>query len=132
MKNDMIKKTGITLMIALLLIISTVQAGFADSFINETAIQALKDFKFGHIAEPVAGMANEPTAGMIEDSFVDNAAVKALENFKFGQTAASTHNPVQNATDENFASTMIDEFATQSLPEFSFDCNFNPADKLIP
>ena len=90
MNRKMTKKTTIAAVISALFILVTVNVSFADSFINDSSIRALENFKFGG-SESIdkKEVHNNLTAAKNweeGDSFVNDSVLKQLENFKFGET----------------------------------------------
>ena len=120
MKNDIIIKTGLTLVFALLMVLSTTQAAFSDSFINENANKSLKNFKFSYTAAAAKNKAGNSltAAGLTEDSFVNDSVVQALEDFKFGQIFVAEKRFIPKATDRGPYDSFLDESNVRILKNF--------------
>ena len=97
------KKTGFTLLLALLVIFITAHVAVSDSFVNDSVIAALENFKFGQTSFD-ENSSNSQVVNKSEsmktlnevgyDSFIDASIVAALENFKFGQKVSDENSTI--------------------------------------
>ncbi len=96
MNRKITKKSTIATIISAVFFMMTVQVSFADSFINDSTIQALKNFKLGGAEstekEDVSNNKNIAKIWGKGDSFVNDSILKQLENFKFGEPRETVNN----------------------------------------
>lgn len=120
MKKIMTKKGNLTLLVAMLMVVSFATAGYSDSFVDDNTINALKDFKFGQSNSfgPVPEKAvsdSENEVAFTGDSFVNANVINALKDFRFGE-----YTPVEAVTEPAPAKTWVskgDSFVNASVIE---------------
>ncbi|MBU1172794.1 MAG: hypothetical protein KKD44_24815 [Proteobacteria bacterium] len=137
MKKTTMKTRCITLLGAFIAVTCVAQVSFADSFVNDDVIDALKDFKFGKVMTTVekpvdkaAPSANDVMAN--GDSFVNASVVEALADFKFGLSNDAAPKVVKAVESEytfmNGGDSFVNADVAKKLENFSFGKKRNVVD----
>ncbi|MBU1170175.1 MAG: hypothetical protein KKD44_11480 [Proteobacteria bacterium] len=124
MKKTTANTLGIAFISTILAVACSAQVCFSDSFVDESVINATKDFTFGRCVQTVDktdAITAHNNANVMEngDSFVNASVVEALNGFTFGKSDYSISTKRADATKLNAGDSFVNESVIRQLEGMS-------------